>query len=264
MKGMQVFGVRAHEADPATLKMYWELVKDFGPASVWIVADEISAQPATWPREVLVARITPDLLAQHGLRSDIPDCGWRCGDYAHLALSQASGCDRAWLVEPDVCFWKIRPRNFFSLFDGDDVDFIAHSIQPAATSSWEWTGVLTQRGFRGHEWRAFFPLTRLSYAGVRSATALRREVQYSVTDVMHPNDEIVVASAVVRDSLTWMDAESRAAGMFQAYTYGQRRPAWLQGMFTHGPQVLHPVGSRRAKRTVFYRSEGTAARIGDI
>jgi hypothetical protein len=248
----ETVGVRSHKPDESTLSLYRQLVSSLGSDRVVIVADEVTTKPAEWPHGVAVIRISPEMLSTHGLRFDIPDTGWRCRDYAHLAMSAELESDHTWLVESDVAFARIAPRTFLEMFENDPADYIAYGISPA--KNWEWCSTLIERGFAGTEWRSFFPLTRASRAAVEAAVQLRLDTQWTATTVMHPNDEIVMATAVIDYGLSWTSLEDVAPEMFGHYKYGQRRSLRALSFWRRGPQIFHPVGRRASKRIVTYRN----------
>ena len=162
----EVYAVRSHVPDQQTLASYRMLTASYDSRRVFIVADEVSSPSVEWPSSVHVVRVTRGLVEGLGLRSDLKDAGWRCGDYAHAALTEAVSAERVWMVEPDVAFSRLLPRAFFGLFESDPAALIAHGIGPA--DGWAWNGTLTHRGFVGPEWRCFFPVTRLTPAAVHA------------------------------------------------------------------------------------------------
>jgi len=124
---MMTVGLRCHVPSRAGLDAYQSLVRSCGAGNVWIVADEVTAAPAAWSTGN-VARVTRGLLARNGLRGDLPESGWRCGDYAHLALFEASLAPRCWLVEPDVAFSRIDAKEFMHRFEDSVARWKAHPV----------------------------------------------------------------------------------------------------------------------------------------
>lgn len=237
----EMIALRAHRPDRPTLAAHRRLVRAFGEDRVVVVADEASSPAQQWPAHVDVVRITPQALEQLGLATDISDSGWRCGDYALSVLFAQRRVERAWLTEPDVAFSGQTPVEFTQRYAEDPADFVVHSMAPQNPGGF-WYGTLASRGFRGREWHSFFPLLRVSRAAVEAATALRREVQHVPSDLMHPNDETVMATAVAENGLSWTVMKDRDPAMFRRFSPGLRLPLPVLKALYRGPQVFHPVG----------------------
>lgn len=237
----EMIALRAHRPDRPTLAAYRRLVRAFGEDRVVVVADEASSPAQRWPAHVDVVRITPQALEQLGLSTAICDSGWRCGDYALYVLFEQRPVERAWLIEPDVAFSGQSPREFVDRFADDPADFVVHSMTKQNPAGF-WFGTLSSRGFAGEEWHSFFPLVRVTSDAVSAAAALRREVQGQPSDLMQPNDESVVATAVASSGLTWTAMKERYPEMFRRFSPGRRLPFLALKALYRGPQVFHPVG----------------------
>lgn len=237
----ELIALRAHRPDRPTLAAHRRLVRSFGKERVVVVADEATSPPQEWPGDVDVVHITRSALEELGISTAIPDSGWRCGDYALYVLFAQRAVERAWLMEPDVAFSGQTPREFVERFADDPADFVVHSMTVQKPEGF-WYGTLSSRGFTGEEWHSFFPLVRVTRAAVIAAAALRREVQDQHSDLMHPNDESVVATAVVLGDLNWTVMKDRHPEMFRRFSPGRRLPLLVLKALYRGPQVFHPVG----------------------
>ncbi|WIK82383.1 O-antigen ligase family protein [Micrococcus lylae] len=234
--------LRAHRPDRPTLTAYRRLRRDPGIDSVTILADEVTGAGHSWPDDVDVLPITAPVLEELGLRTDIADAGWRCGDYAlAVFLHRRPEVERVWLLEPDVAFVRISASQFMSRFDHDPAHYVVHSMAVQRPGGF-WYGTLTSRGFEGTEWHSFFPLLRVSRPAVEATIDLRRQLQDRQSPLMHPNDETVVATAVAEAGLSWTAMKDVCPGMFLRFSPGRRLPLTVLMMLHRGPQVFHPVG----------------------
>lgn len=237
------WALRAHKPDRQTLSAYSRLVREFGPEKVVIVADEVSSPPQTWPEHVRVLSITPASLEELGITTAIPDSGWRCGDYALATVFQGiPAATRVWLIEPDVGFSRLTPREFAGYFDSSDADLVISFLAKMGPSGF-WADTLRSRGFEGEEWHSFFPILRTTRAASDAAVKLRREVQAHPSEKMHPNDETVLASAVMAAGLKAERMEDYLPWGFKRMSPGRRLPLWLLRTLYPGPQIFHPVGT---------------------
>ncbi|MGX5692734.1 hypothetical protein ACWKWA_06105 [Dermacoccus abyssi] len=197
----EVVAIRAHRPDRRTLRVHTMFARQFGAERVFVIADEVTSPPQSWPADIQVVRITRDKLHQLGLRDDLRDSGWRCGDYAQAVLFDAVEADRVWMFENDVAFSRLSAREFVSFYDNVAADYISFGVIPLRSSGF-WSGTLSSRGFTGEEWHCFYPVTRVSRAASDASLALRQRVQHVPSALMQPNDETVMASAVVEAGLS--------------------------------------------------------------
>lgn len=235
-----VFAIRAHEPSPAVERLHAALSR-LAPADhrIVVVVDEMhGVGRRAWPVEYDLVSINDRLLESVGIRTDIPDAGWRCGDYAYYALAADREFKYAWLIEPDVVFEGLDLESFFSELDASDADLIAPDILPAP--GWLWSYQLTERGITS-PWRCFFPLTRLSRRGIEAARRLRTRIQWiDAANYGHPNDEGVVATAVAAGGLTMSDLRLAYPRHFAHFHH---RPKLQSSTITElfgGPSILHP------------------------
>lgn len=234
-----LFAVRAHKPSPAVARLHRELVGFADREQVVVVVDEMhGADRRPWPEDYNLVSVNDQLLESLGLRTDIPDAGWRCGDYAYYALAAQREFEFAWLIEPDVVFEGIDIQPFMTELDRSAAALIAADILPAP--DWLWAHQLTVRGVES-PWRCFFPMTRLSSAAIKAAERLRVELQgVDGADFGHPNDEGVVATAVVAAGLATWDLRQAFP---QHFAHFHHRPKLQSSAFTDGatgPSVLHP------------------------
>lgn len=214
-----VIGIRAHRPTEAVARLHGEVSRALPDVHVVVVADQMRgavAQP--WPTSYDMIPITDEFLRSAGLRTDLVDAGWRCGDYAHYVLHQALDPDHAWLVEPDVRFLGMDLGAFLGGLDMSTADLVAADLLPAP--DWLWSHQLTSRGVET-PWRCFFPLTRLSRAAVGASLELRLRLQGIDNHFGQPNDEGIVATAVMTAGLTAADLRLLEP---DAFTHFHHRP----------------------------------------
>lgn len=235
-----VFAIRAHEPSQAVARLHNLLAASLPERHVVVVVDELhDAARRDWPSAYELVSIDDRLLESVGLRTDITDAGWRCGDYAYYALAAALEFENAWLIEPDVGFSDVDVRGLLERFATTGADLIASDIRPAP--DWMWAFQLAVRGVED-PWRCFFPMTRMSRAAIESSLRLRRRVQWiDGGDFGHPNDEGIVASAVAADGLTWEDLRCAEPELFTHFHHRPKLHPRLMAEHFGGPAVIHPA-----------------------
>lgn len=234
-----LIALRAHRPTAAVEHLHAQLRTGYPDARIVVVADQLhDAPPQAWPPGYDVVSLTDEVLTSAGLRTDLEDAGWRCGDYAYYALQQALDVDRAWLVEPDVQFLGMDVRAFLDDLDASDADLIATDIRPG--DDWFWSYQLTSRGVE-EPWRCFFPLTRLSRAAIGASLDLRRRLQWiDGGDFGHPNDEGVVATAVMNAGLTGEDLRLLQPDAFTHFHHRPKLHRDVVAALPDGVHVAHP------------------------
>lgn len=233
-----VIGIRAHRPTEAVARLHGEVSRALPDVHVVVVADQMRgavAQP--WPTSYDMIPITDEFLRSAGLRTDLVDAGWRCGDYAHYVLHQALDPDHAWLVEPDVRFLGMDLGAFLGGLDMSTADLVAADLLPAP--DWLWSHQLTSRGVET-PWRCFFPLTRLSRAAVGASLELRLRLQGIDNHFGQPNDEGIVATAVMTAGLTAADLRLLEPDAFTHFHHRPRLHHDVVAAHSPGPSVLHP------------------------
>lgn len=247
----EVIALRAHKPDRRTQSAHKKLVRLFGSHNVYVVADEVTSPAQQWPSVMNVIRLTTPLLESLGLRSDLRDSGWRCGDYCQAALFNTVDADRVWMFENDVVFSRITAKDFVSYFDDDDADYISYGVSPLRKEGF-WAGTLNSRGFQGQEWHSFYPVTRVSRAASDAAVKLRQQVQHHPSPLMQPNDETIMATATVDAGLTVSRLEEQLPFTLRRFSPGRPVPYFILATLYRGPQMFHPVGPlrRKQRRTV--------------
>lgn len=231
--------------------MYRLLAKNFGGERTYIIADEVTGRPQNWPDGINVVRVNRERLDSLGLRADLRDSGWRCGDYCQAALfDEVPEADRMWMFENDLGFSRFTPKGLVDIFADDDADYVSWGVGPLSSEGF-WAGTLNTRGFVGQEWHSFYPLTRTTRAASEAAVRLRRRVQYVPSPLMQPNDETVMASAVAEAALSSTRLEEKLPFTLRRFSPGRPAPFWLLAALYRGPQIFHPVGPlrRRQRRT---------------
>lgn len=231
--------IRAHRPTAAVARLHDALSPVVPDGRLVVVADELhGAAPQAWPSHYDVVGLDDDVLDAAGIRTDIIDAGWRCGDYAYVALASAGRFEHAWLIEPDVAFTGPGGAGLLDELDRSAADLVAADIRPAP--DWLWAHQLTSRGVLD-PWRCFFPLTRLSRRAIDAALALRLRIQWlDGGDSGHPNDESVVATAVMTGGLS--GADLRAARP-DAFAHFHHRPKLMTALVAEEERtaVIHPA-----------------------
>ncbi|WP_353809387.1 hypothetical protein [Agromyces sp. SYSU T00194] len=229
--------IRAHRPTPDVARLHRILSQIVPDGRLVVVVDRTAeGAPQVWPDEYELVPFDRELLAELGLRSDMSDLGWRCGDYAYYALAHARAFDHAWLIEPDVRFAGADPAALLRELDASEADLVAPDIRRAV--DWLWQPHLTTRGV-AEPWRCFFPLTRLSRRAVDAARDLRHRVQWQDSHVGQPNDEGIVATAVLGAGLS---SEDLRAGRPETFAHFHHRPKLtVESLAGAAPGVAHPV-----------------------
>jgi hypothetical protein len=231
--------IRAHRPTAALARLHDALSPVVPDGRLVVVADQLhGAAPQAWPSHYDVVPLDDAVLESAGLRTDVVDAGWRCGDYAYHALAAARRFDHAWLVEPDVAFAGPGGAGLLAELDVADADLVAADIRPAP--DWLWAHQLTSRGVPD-PWRCFFPLTRLSRRAIDAALALRIRIQWlDGGDYGHPNDESVVATAVMAGGLAGEDLRAARPDEFAHFHH---RPKLMAALVAGAGRtaVIHPA-----------------------
>ncbi|CAM3438311.1 hypothetical protein [Dermacoccus barathri] len=145
------------------------------------------------------------------------------------------------MFENDLGFSNFTPRELVNFFQDDPADYISRNVVPMEPQNL-WYGTLTSRGFEGTEHKSFYPLTRVTRAASDAAVALRRRTQFATSDLMTPNDEIVMASAAVEAGLSVRSLESGLPMELGRFTARRPLPFPYLRLRHRGPQIFHPVG----------------------
>jgi len=128
---------------------------------------------------------------------NVPDWGWRCGDYFYYRLREAKPeYDYYWLIEPDV-FFEGPCQTFFERFSDSTEDALGLNVREMTNKE--------SLFLRGVEYvrpmRAVFALTRLSGALIDELYSLRAQMsKLDIRPRMFPNDEIHVFSNACDDN----------------------------------------------------------------
>lgn len=229
--------IRTHRWGEDEERLCAQLVPIFGDRLVVVFHD----RPASVVPPLPVIDITSDWVVAQGLRN-LPDWGWRCGDYFLYALRQARpDHDRYWLIEPDV--WFSGPvAELFDIANGFDHDLLGVRVGPMPSE---------HRFSRGlpdmDHYRAIFALTRFSGRAIDRLLTLRQA--YSATGAgkrFFTNDEIFSFTHVVADpDLSVGDLAELVPAWF-ADDQVQTDPDILLDTLADrtGPGVFHPVRGR--------------------
>lgn len=181
-------------------------------------------------------------LAANGL-AEVPDWGWRCGDYAYYALRQAMpDYDAYWLIEPDV-FFTGDPAEFFARFAGERADALGYQLGPFDA------GHPFAQALDIPPMRAIFALTRVSGRALDRLFVERQKFgQLGVRARKFTNDELFVFSHVAADpELRTESLEVHAPDWFEGAQFDTNPDLLLdevQARYAGVTRVLHPVRAR--------------------
>ncbi len=236
MAARTVYAIRTHRDSAAVRRLHNELTEAVGPASVFVVVDELTGT-TDWPTLYSRVAVTPALLAKLCLQN-VRDAGWLCGDYSYYAMADAFQFDYMWLVEPDVRFANVDLKRFFGQFADCTLDFLARGMGPAG--DWYWRPFLEARGME-NIWRCHFALTRASRPAISAALRLRRHTAAVAVpqQLGYPNDESVFATAVVAAGLQWGDLQEFNPGSYRYFSFEMKFHARSVVRLCDGPQVIH-------------------------
>lgn len=161
------------------------------------------------------------------------DMQWRFGDYAlYLSNAYISDYRYIWLVEPDVFFNKIHPKDFFSLYESIDVDLIT-SYFSRSDESWPWHSYKNEINVN-EVYKSFFPLLRVSRKAVNMIYGDR------VSFHTLANDESFFASRLIENNLTYSTFDKHPDVIYNKNSFSFRLPHYSK--FIWGDKsIYHPV-----------------------
>ena len=174
---------------------------------------------------------------------EVPDWGWRCGDYSLYALRQARpGHSHYWLIEPDVHFTS-SPAAFFAAIAGAPADLMGSRIAPFTDQ------MRFARGMPGRDLvRATFALVRASGRGIDLLFDRRRAMSANGPGPRYfPNDELFCFTTLKDEpGYTLAGFESLAPGWFDGTEIVPAPDRLLDEVMATVPpgRVLHPVRER--------------------
>lgn len=174
---------------------------------------------------------------------EVPDWGWRCGDYFLYALRAARpGFDHYWLIEPDVHFTS-DPGDFFADIAGVNDDLMGSRIAPFRDQ------IRFARGMPGRELcRATFALVRASGRAIDLLFDRRRAMaQTGPGPRFWPNDELFCFTTIKDEpGFALSGFEAHAPGWFDGTEIATGPDRLLDEVQDHVPpgRVLHPVRER--------------------
>ena len=143
-----------------------------------------------------------------GLRSDLRDVFWRCGDYPlYVARAKYPGCKRFWQYEYDVVLNHRHPGEFLAKIDRalSEDDFLSTYIREAEDS---WFFKQAMQGRYPNLFACYFPLVRISSSAIDFLR--QRRVLDGDRDGSGdwPNDEVFVATELINNGFRCADLAS--------------------------------------------------------
>lgn len=161
------------------------------------------------------------------------DMQWRFGDYAlYLSNAYISDYRYIWLLEPDVFFNKINPKDFFSLYESIDVDLITSYFSPS-DENWPWQSYKNEINVKV-VYKSFFPLLRVSRKAVN--IIYRDRVNFHTL----ANDESFFASRLIENNLTYSTFDINPEIIYNKNTFSFRLPHFNK-FICGNKSIYHPV-----------------------
>ena len=239
-----VIGIRTHNWTEAEELLYTQLQQHFNLEDIFIVIDETKSFVQT-PDNIQKISLNKIYLNQNNLLDNHPNpngLGWLCGDYFYYALADHINADYYWLIEPDVAFTFDDLSDFFIKFKMATQDAFLYNFTKAPPS-WAWT----ERAKTIHHdvYQAFFPLSRLSFRAITVCKQERQAVtayfkNNNIALSQFPNDESLVATAVVKHQLETEKLNYFCPNSFKYFTYRNAILGDNAKNLLPSNQVIHP------------------------
>lgn len=167
------------------------------------------------------------------------DWGWRCGDFFFYAAAGAyPDYKYYWIVEPDVLFNGVDPKDFFRRMARRSEDFLAHSIGPRSPG---WKHYAPAKARFADVYGCIFPLVRLSRTAVDFLRGQRIAYGHGWDGTSpYANDEGFVTSAIgTNPDLTYAQL-GKLAPRELAHSAFNTKDIYIEGeKLRQG--ILHPV-----------------------
>lgn len=218
-----VIGIRTHRWTETEEILHHQLQQYFNPKDIFVVIDEMK-NVIEVPDYIQKVTLNKSYLNQNNILDNHPNpngLGWLCGDYFYYSLADYVDADYYWLIEPDVTFTFDDVSEFFAKFQTVIHDALLHNFSKAP-ASWAWT---ERAKVISHDvYQAFFPLSRLSFRALDACKKERQIVSMhfknnGITLSQFPNDESLVATAVIKHGLRVEKLNSFWPNSFKYFTY---------------------------------------------
>ena len=189
------------------VKAFARSLSSDGAFDVYILCDETRGAVETGGLPKI--SITRQTLGSLGLYDEVKNLLWRCGDYGlYVARQELPQYDAFWMVEPDVRLNDSPPSAILARFPGPEAaDFLAGWLRPAKPG-WGWAARMNPD--EGRIWRCLFCMVRLSARALDALLEARRGAaedhrKHRRVPDGWPNDEVFVASTLIRQGFTCRD-----------------------------------------------------------
>ncbi|WGE87424.1 hypothetical protein NYR88_09780 [Actinobacillus equuli subsp. haemolyticus] len=242
-----VIGIRTHQWTINEERLYKQLEEYFKSENIYFIVDE-TKEIIQFPQYINKIPLNKELLTKTKILSNHPNpkgLGRLCGDYFYYAFRRNIQADYYWLIESDVDFTFPNLGNFFQKFEQIEDDALLYNFGPAM-DSWAWT----QRGqlIAPSVYQAFFPLSRLSGKAIDSCLIERQKlthhfIENKVDLYQYPNDESLVATAVMKANLKVAKLNDFWKDCFKFFTYRNQIIIPNAKNLIEKNQVLHPSRS---------------------
>lgn len=241
----QVVGIRTHKWTSEEEKLYVKLQQYFAKDEIFFIVEEMKNEKEL-PSFINKISLNESFLKEQQILSNHPNpkgLGWLCGDYFYYAFEKSVNAEFYWLIEPDVDFTFNDLSLFFAKYEEQDHDAFLFNFSQA-DEKWNWT----KRGkiIFDKVYQAFFPLSRLSKRAIRACLEERKFltqtfIEKNIDLNQYPNDEVLVATVMVKNQLKVSDLSSLWTEGFKYFSY---RNSIIDGnvkLTLPTNQVLHPV-----------------------
>ena len=245
-----------------------------GSFDVFMLCDETRGPVETG--DLPKISISPQALRDLGLYGEVKNLLWRCGDYGlYVARRELPQYGAFWLVEPDVRLNDTPPWAILARFPGPEAaDFLAGWLRPAKPG-WGWTRRM--RAEEGPTWRCLFSMVRLSARALDALAEARRAAsedhrKHGRDPDAWPNDEVFVASTLMRQGFTCRDFnefgqiyDEPGYGFWKPHTHGELetegRPGWIYHPVLGGARYFHKLSRWAVKRGQLDELESVVERL---
>lgn len=246
---LEIAIIRSHSWGPAEAVLAETLTGWFNDRVV--LAADVRKAPDLSQVPIPIVRVDEAVLENLGLPADIPDWGWRCGDYFQIATSAAyPGAERLWMLEPDVVFNFDDPAQFFRSCAEQTADLLAGRFAPRGPS---WAHHAAVAPYFDRVMGCFYPVTRLTRRAVEAVRAERcriAAVQAALPEAKRPkvaNDESMVACTIAnRPGLRGQTLETVVPDLIpqSSSLFGSAQMLLRDRLERLPAKLLHPVVDR--------------------
>lgn len=250
----KVIGIRTNTWSNLEESLYNKLHQVFSPEQIFVIVDETKSrvetpshiQKISWDKEFIKSR---KLLDYNHFNKGI---GWLCGDYFYYVFKEQVKSEYYWLIEPDVAFTFEHLNDFFSVFEDRDEDALLTNFGLRLLGNyWFKSADLIAKG--GWTYGCSFPLSRISAKAIDVCLQERQILSQLYTekkafsfkdnpiDVHFPNDEVLVATTLMRDGFKVKSFNDFFPEAFEYFGYHQWFSIPQKDELRPRNNIIHPV-----------------------